>query len=314
MASTDARPVPIKNTAYRVTFPIYDADGDLVTGATGLDSERSLDGATFADCTNEATEIATSSGMYFLDLTAAEMNTDCTAVIVKTTTVGAKTTAIVLYPNESGDIDVDVTAWLGTAAATPTVAGVPEVDVTHWIGTAAATPTVAGVPEVDVTHWIGTAAATPTVAGVPEVDVTHLGGGAQSATDLKDFADAGYDPATNKVEGVKLADSLTAVAADGITASSIAADAIGTAELSAAACNKIADHILRRSLATARAGSDGDAVAFRSIMGAVSKLVNKWAISGTTLTIYEEDDSTAFETQTVTPAAGADPISAIDTD
>ena len=63
--------------------------------------------------------------------------------------------------------------------------------------------------QVDVAQWLGTAAATPTVAGVPEVDLTHIGGDAQSGTDLKDFADAGYDPATNKVEGVKLADTLT---------------------------------------------------------------------------------------------------------
>lgn len=42
-----------------------------------------------------------------------------------------------------------------------------------------------------------------------KVNVTQIGGDAQSATDLKDFADAGYDPATNKVEGVKLVDTLT---------------------------------------------------------------------------------------------------------
>lgn len=64
------------------------------------------------------------------------------------------------------------------------VSGVPEVDVTHWLGTAAATPTVAGVPEVDVTHWIGTAAATPTVAGVPEVDLTHVAGSTTSVSVL----------------------------------------------------------------------------------------------------------------------------------
>ena len=69
MASTDARPVPRKNVAYRVTFPLLDADGDLVTGASSLDSEISKDGGTFADCANEATEIATSSGVYYLDLT-----------------------------------------------------------------------------------------------------------------------------------------------------------------------------------------------------------------------------------------------------
>jgi hypothetical protein len=42
-----------------------------------------------------------------------------------------------------------------------------------------------------------------------KVDVRSIGGDAQSMTDLKDFADAGYDPATNKVEGVKLADLTT---------------------------------------------------------------------------------------------------------
>jgi hypothetical protein len=119
MASTDAYTIPIKNLALRITFPIFDADGDLVTGATGLDSEVSKDGAAFADCTNEATEIASSSGMYFLDLTSTEMNADTVAVIVKTSTSGAKTTPIVLYtsartinnlafPNTSGrGMDVD---------------------------------------------------------------------------------------------------------------------------------------------------------------------------------------------------------------
>jgi len=118
MASTDARPVPIKNTAFRITFPIFDNTGALVSGAAGLDSEVSKDGATFADCTNEATEIATSSGMYYLDLTSSEMNADCVSIIVKTSTTNAKTTPIVLYPQESGDIKVDLQSVLasGTAA------------------------------------------------------------------------------------------------------------------------------------------------------------------------------------------------------
>jgi hypothetical protein len=104
MASSDATPIPKKNVAYRVTFPILDADGDLVTGASALDSEVSKDGGTFADCTNEATEIASGSGVYFLDLTSTEMNADTVAVIVKTSTSGAKTTVLVMYPEEAGDL------------------------------------------------------------------------------------------------------------------------------------------------------------------------------------------------------------------
>jgi hypothetical protein len=129
MASTDARPVPIKNTAFRVVFCILDNDGDLVTGAAGLDSEVSKDQGTYADCTNEATEIATSSGTYYLDLTSTEMNADCVAVIVKTSTTDAKTTVLVLYPQESGDIKVDLQSILATAVSSPATAGILDVNV-----------------------------------------------------------------------------------------------------------------------------------------------------------------------------------------
>ena len=108
MASTDAIPIPRKNVAYRITFPILDNTGALVTGAAALDSEVSKDAGTFADCTNEATEIATASGMYYLDLTSTEMNADCVAIVVKTSTSNAKTVPIVLYPQETGDIKTDL--------------------------------------------------------------------------------------------------------------------------------------------------------------------------------------------------------------
>lgn len=322
MAASDAKPIPQKNVAHRITFPILDADGDLVTGATGLDSEVSKDGGTFTDCTSEATEIATSSGMYFLDLTASEMNADTVAVIVKTTSAGAKTTPIVMYPQEADDIRVSVTYWSTSAIATPDTAGYPKVtiksgtgtgeinlasgvadaDVREWLGTAAATPTVAGVPEVDVTHWLGTAAATPTVAGVPEVDVTHYGGTAGT------FASGRPEVNTTHAAG-------TAWGSGAITAASIATDAIGSAEIAAAAANKIADHVWRRTYANARASSDGDAVALRSGLGMMGRMINKWSISGTTLTIYQEDDTTSTApggTMTLTATAGADPITAMD--
>lgn len=81
--------------------------------------------------------------------------------------------------------------------------------------------------------------------------------------------------------------------------------------------NMIADHVLRRQYTNARQSSFGDTVLFRSLLGAVGKLVNRWAISGSTLTVYQEDDSTSTApggTQTITGTAGADPITQIDTD
>lgn len=96
----NALPYPVYGCAYTVIFPILDADGDLVTGAAGLDSEVSKNGDGFADCTNEATEIATSSGIYYLTLTGTEMTADVVGVIVKTSTSGAKTTTLTLYPRK----------------------------------------------------------------------------------------------------------------------------------------------------------------------------------------------------------------------
>lgn len=48
-------------------------------------------------------------------------------------------------------------------------------------------------------------------SGAIPSNVTQLGGVIQSLTDLKDFADAGYDPASHKVNGVVLVDTVTAL-------------------------------------------------------------------------------------------------------
>lgn len=101
MAASDAAPQPKRGFAYRVTFPLMDETGALVSGAV-TDSEVSLDGGAFADCTNEAVEIG-ASGMYYLDLTALEMDADTVALIIKSAT--AQTTPLVFYP---GVLDVNV--------------------------------------------------------------------------------------------------------------------------------------------------------------------------------------------------------------
>ena len=113
MASTDATPFPMKGVAYRVTFPIFDADGDLVTGAAS-DTPIELiskDGGTAGAVTAGITEIATASGMYFLDLTSTEMDANTVVITVATATAGTKTTPIVLYPDAAivqGAVDATV--------------------------------------------------------------------------------------------------------------------------------------------------------------------------------------------------------------
>lgn len=100
-------PVPKKNVEYTLVFPIYKTDGTLVTSAAGLDSEIYKDGASVADCTNEATEIG--QGIYYLVLTATEMNCNSAAVIVKTSTTDAINPVFALAPEEAGDIRANVT-------------------------------------------------------------------------------------------------------------------------------------------------------------------------------------------------------------
>lgn len=96
MASTDAKLFPTKNTAYRVTFDIRSNAGALVSGGTNT-TTRSLDGAAFATATNNPSEIATSSGVWFLDLTAAEMNADTIAVKIVNNGTGAVPQVLVIY-------------------------------------------------------------------------------------------------------------------------------------------------------------------------------------------------------------------------
>lgn len=112
----------IKNTAQRIVFPILDADGDPVTGAAAdtPDSEYSLDGGSFADIADEIHEIATASGIYYLDLTNGETNGDVVCIQIKTATAGTKTTVLVFYTSaqslDTVDTNVDsILADTGTA-------------------------------------------------------------------------------------------------------------------------------------------------------------------------------------------------------
>lgn len=70
---------------------------------------------------------------------------------------------------------------------------VRSVNVTQWLGTAAATPTVAGVPEVDVTHINGSAASG---SGTPDVNVVSISGDTVAADNAELFFDGtGYTTA-----------------------------------------------------------------------------------------------------------------------
>jgi len=84
---------------------------------------------------------------------------------------------------------------------------------TNTLGTLQLCCHMAGALPVYHEYMVVTANVWDTLCGADtlQADLTQMGGVAQSATDLKDFADAGYDPATDKVTGVKLCDQTTLV-------------------------------------------------------------------------------------------------------
>jgi hypothetical protein len=152
--------------------------------------------------------------------------------------------------------------------------------------------------------------------------------------------------------GGNVTGSVGSVATGGITAASfasgaidaaaIAADAIGSSELAASAVTEIQSGLstldaagVRTAvgLATANLDTQLDALptatenadallkrdwtsvtgeASRSVLNALRFLRNKWSLSGTTLTVTKEDDSTSAYTATVTTDAAAEPITGSD--
>lgn len=82
-----------KNTAVsNFNFVLVDSSDNPVTGAT-VTSERSIDGGSFASCTNSASEIG--SGVYKINLSASDLNGD--VVTLKFTATGAKSRLITIF-------------------------------------------------------------------------------------------------------------------------------------------------------------------------------------------------------------------------
>src|SRR3990170_4669703 len=198
----NALPYPIYGAPFGIVFPYFDADGDLVSAATTPDSEVSLNGDTFADCTNEATEIATTSGMWYLLLTTAEMTADVVAIISKSATSGMKTTPIVLYPRKlvtirsgtsaggaAGYITLDASAsavddyynGMGCIATIDTNVEVRVIsDYTGSSKQAAVVPNWNVVPDADDTFIIKL----PEGVQINQANATHVNSTSQTAGDL----------------------------------------------------------------------------------------------------------------------------------
>jgi hypothetical protein len=103
--------------------------------------------------------------------------------------------------------------------------------------------------------------------------------------------------------------TMISTAANAITATSINADALTAAKVADDVGEQFADQLLNRNLST---GTDSGSATVRTVRQALRFLRNKWSISGTTLTVTKEDDSTASWTSELTTSGAADPVTGSD--
>ena len=137
-----------QSTATTIVIGPFVDDTDGKTAETGLTISQGdvllwkQGGTTLAQKTEATSATHRSNGLYTVPLDTTDTNT-----------LGQ----LIVSVNESGALPVRHDFQVVTANVWDSLFSTDklEVDVAQWLGTAAATPTVAGVPEVDMTHMAG---------------------------------------------------------------------------------------------------------------------------------------------------------------
>lgn len=203
------------------TVVALDANGYLVTHDPGSFVNGTLTSAagavlTLASSIADATLAPAGSLIVLVDTSAGVVNYRTVVSATTSTitldsapsfTVASGDTYIVYFPKTA-----NVTQWLGTAAATPTVAGVPEVDVTYANGSAI---TTTGAVDANVTQISGDSTAadnaelmfdgTGYAGGTAKlgVNVVNVAGTAQTAGDHTAMLTAIDDYVDTEVAAIK---------------------------------------------------------------------------------------------------------------
>ena len=325
-----------KNTAVTgFAFALVSStDGSAITSGT-VTGYYTLDGGTQGTITGSP--VHEGNGQWTVNLLAAEMNGDIVGLLfTHTSAINASFTI---------KTETKLVSDLNDAAAAPTAAAIrTEMDSssTQLSGIKSVTD---ALPNAGALTSIATAtalAAVDTVANGIQTDLSNATdglGAIKTAVDAiptsnpsaASIADAVLDEAlsghvTAGTLGKAVSDiesDATAILADtnelqgdwtdggrlDLIIDAILSD-IGTdgVVLTAAERNAIADAILDRNMAT---GTDSGSPSVRTVRQALRFSRNKVSISGGTLTVTKEDDTTASWTASVTTTAG-DPITTVD--
>jgi hypothetical protein len=311
------------------------------------DVKVSIDGGALANVTNLPTEAPAASGLVEIDLTAAEMNgsvivvrgvdvagdewVDWTFTIVTTevtvdSLVRSTTPANALTVDGSGKVAVGAGGIVAASFATDAVdsnaiatSGANKVRDTILSD---ATP----FPGARVDAAVSSRADGAAFTNARAVKLDNLDATVSSRADGANYTAgraANLDSLDVAVSSRVSSASLTPTRAANLDhlnadvssravpgdAMALVASAVDASKITAAAGNKLADHVLRRKLANARASSDGDALDKRSQLGAASRLVNKVNVNGAQLEIFDETDAgTPFAKFNLVGNSSATPI------
>lgn len=208
--------------------------------------------------------------------------------------------------------------------AAEAIAGKTKVDVDAWLGTAAATPTVAGVPEVDLTHVAGSTTNVAALATNVDAVLTDTG------TTLQAELDAIEAAVITNAAGVDIAADIIAMKADtaailvdtGTTLDTAIADLPTNAELATALGT--ADDAVIAAIATLQAfvdtevaailvdtnnlndvaladsvPADGALPTMQQAIYEIRQFLMERSVAGTTVTTKKVDGSTTLETFTL---------------
>lgn len=274
------------------------------------DVKVSKDGGAFANLTTLPTVTPAGGKAVKVTLSATEMEADNLTVVFADASgaewcdqlihiaTAARQVDDLAYPTVSGR-SLDVSAG-GEAGVDWANVGSPTTTL-NLSGTTVKTATDVETDTADIQTRLPAAL---TAGGNIKADALAISGDATAADNAEAFFDGtGYAGTGNVIPTVT---SVTGIAAGGITASSIATDAIDADALASDAVTEIADGLLKRDWTSVT----GEAA--RSVLNALRFLRNKWSISGSTLTVTKEDDTTSAWTGALTTNASADPVTGND--
>ncbi|HET9006026.1 MAG TPA: hypothetical protein VFQ04_04860 [Actinomycetes bacterium] len=221
-------PYPVRGARYTLQLGYLDADGDP-TDPTSPDTEVSKDGGNFADCAEEVTVIGGGNGLAYLTLTGAE--TDCVMLGLAAKGTGPKTTIATLAPQVLPVIESG-TAQAGGATSITLAAGAVAWDIKGSIvkttggagggGTGGANNQARVITSYDSTTKVATVA--------PDWEVNPAAGTTYDLllTEKQPISNIGAVLARlpAALVGGRMDASVGAMAADTLTASALAADAV----------------------------------------------------------------------------------------